>query len=152
MLFIILVLVLFSVDFVIKYTVEKNWVIGKEKHVCKDKLILRKLHNKGAALNLLENHKMKLMILNLLLISGFGVFFVKTIATSKSVLEKVAASMILAGGLNNLYDRIKRGYVVDYFSFKSRWKKLQAVVFNVSDFFIFIGALLLCILAAKKRQ
>jgi len=54
------------------------------------------------------------------------------------VLEKTGASLVLAGGLSNLWDRWKRGYVVDYFSF--RVKKLEKIVFNIGDMAVFLGA------------
>ena len=41
--------------------------------------------------------------------------------------------------LSDLY-RLKRGYVVDYFSIQ--WKKLKKVVFNLGDIFIFAGSAL----------
>ena len=41
-----------------------------------------------------------------------------------------------------LYDRLKRKYVVDYFSFGVRWKWLSRIVFNLSDFGIMIGAMM----------
>ena len=56
-------------------------------------------------------------------------------------IQKVGLSMVLGGALSNLYDRFKRGYVVDYFSI--RWKGLKKVVFNLGDFFIFLGALMI---------
>ena len=56
------------------------------------------------------------------------------------VLEKTALTLVLAGGASNLYDRLKRGYVVDYFSIQ--WKKLKKVVFNLGDIFIFAGSAL----------
>ena len=52
-----------------------------------------------------------------------------------------SAALITAGGLSNLYDRLKRGYVVDYFSI--RCKYLEKVVFNLGDFFIFAGSALI---------
>lgn len=152
MIFVGLVIGLFILDWIIKYFVEKKWNVGEEKKIGNDKLILRKLHNKGAALNLLESNRKELMILNILLMSGLSIFFIKVLLTSKNVLEKISVSMLLAGGLNNLWDRIKRGYVVDYFSFNSRFKKLKSIVFNISDFFIFIGAILLLISSYKKGK
>ena len=56
-------------------------------------------------------------------------------------MEKLALTLTLAGGVSNLYDRMKRGYVVDYFSFQ--WKALKKVVFNLGDLFIFAGAFLM---------
>mgnify|MGYP004557310627 CR=1 FL=1 len=37
-----------------------------------------------------------------------------------------------------LYDRLKRGYVVDYFSIQCG--KLKKVVFNLGDIFVFLGS------------
>lgn len=54
--------------------------------------------------------------------------------------EKLALTLALAGGISNLYDRMKRGYVVDYFSIQ--WKALKKVVFNLGDIFILTGAAL----------
>ena len=55
--------------------------------------------------------------------------------------KKRMPTLTLAGGVSNLYDRMKRGYVVDYFSFQ--WKALKTVVFNLGDLFIFAGAFLM---------
>ena len=48
----------------------------------------------------------------------------------------------MGGAFSNAYDRLKRGYVVDYVSFDIGSKRLKNIVFNVSDFFIMIGALI----------
>ena len=49
--------------------------------------------------------------------------------------------MTIGGALSNLYDRVFRGYVVDYFSVQ--WKGLKKVVFNLGDMFIFLGAMMI---------
>ena len=58
-------------------------------------------------------------------------------------MEKIALTFAIGGALSNLYDRMVRGYVIDYFSIQ--WKKLTKVVFNLGDLFIFAGAVLLLI-------
>ena len=51
--------------------------------------------------------------------------------------------MLLTGGaFSNLYDRTMRGKVVDYLAFKSRWKRLSRLTFNLGDICIATGALL----------
>ena len=47
-------------------------------------------------------------------------------------------SLVISGGLSNVYDRIKRKHVVDYIY----WNKLKKIVFNLADVFIFIGGLI----------
>ena len=66
--------------------------------------------------------------------------------------DRLGLSLITAGGLSNLYDRMKRGYVVDYFSVQAGW--LKKVVLNVADVCIFAGAVLLCVsgLFGKRRK
>ena len=55
--------------------------------------------------------------------------------------EKLGLAVALGGAVSNTWDRMVRGYVVDYFSI--RWKGLKKVVFNLGDFFIFLGALMI---------
>ena len=52
-------------------------------------------------------------------------------------MEKLGFSLTLAGALSNIYDRITRHYVVDYFSVN--WGKFKKVIFNLGDLFIFLG-------------
>ena len=47
-------------------------------------------------------------------------------------------SLVMGGALSNLYDRVVRGYVVDYFTIE--WKSLKKVVFNLGDMFVFLGS------------
>lgn len=47
---------------------------------------------------------------------------------------------MLAGAFSNLYDRLAKNYVVDYFSIE--WKRLKDVIFNLGDFFVFAGSLI----------
>ena len=66
--------------------------------------------------------------------------------------QKLGLSIVLAGAASNLYDRFRRGYVVDYFSI--RLKGLEKVVFNLGDMFIFFGSLLfvICELMQSVRE
>ena len=55
-----------------------------------------------------------------------------------SAVERIGLAVTIGGALSNLYDRIFRGYVVDYFSIE--WDRLKKVVFNLGDMFVFLGS------------
>lgn len=52
----------------------------------------------------------------------------------------IGGSLLAGGALSNIYDRFKRGHVVDYIHIKKG--PLSRIVFNLADFFIALGAFL----------
>ena len=62
------------------------------------------------------------------------------------------AGTMLGGAFSNTYDRLKRKYVVDYVSFPVKNEKIRNVVFNISDFCIMIGALLMVLGSDDKHR
>jgi len=64
--------------------------------------------------------------------------------------EKAGYALVLAGGLSNLYDRLRRGYVVDYFSIQAGF--LKKVVFNLGDLFIMAGAAVLTVKSLFENE
>ncbi len=54
---------------------------------------------------------------------------------------KTGLALILGGAYSNTCDRLRRKYVVDYVTFP----KISTIVFNLSDFGIIIGAVLLVV-------
>ena len=65
-------------------------------------------------------------------------------------MEKAGYALVLAGGLSNLYDRLRRGYVVDYFSIQAGF--LKKVVFNLGDLFIMAGAAVLTVKSLFENE
>lgn len=101
------------------------------------------VHNYGAAFSFLSNE------------SGWQRWFLSAIAITISVLltwwlkrlpasNKVlcgAYSLVLAGAIGNLYDRLYYGYVVDFLHFY--YESWHFPAFNVADSAICVGAALL---------
>lgn len=133
---------IFWLEFVIKGIVEKKGKTGVTKPLFGGKIILRKFQNKGFALNFLERNRKVVALISLILT------FLMTLAAllcgkKTNKIMKTGLAFILGGAYSNTYDRLFRKYVVDYFSFGTKSKRIRRVVFNIADFCIMIGAVLI---------
>ena len=51
--------------------------------------------------------------------------------------------MLFTGGaFSNIFDRFLRGKVIDYIGFQTRWPRLTRITYNLGDFAIFAGTVL----------
>ena len=140
-----IVALIFAGELGIKNYVEKKRNAGEEKEICKGRILLRKYHNKGACMNLGEKKSNVVAGLSLILTAALALVFLFTLTRHGNGWLKAGLSLLLGGSFSNTYDRLKRKYVVDYFSFGVKWEPLRAIVFNISDFGILIGALIIAI-------
>lgn len=113
----------------------------EEKTLFGGRIKLGLVYNKGAFLGILGHHKKLLMVANLgsmviLLIAVTSMFF-----TKGNHILKLGLAFMTGGALGNIYDRITRKKVVDFFAFK--WK--SNIYYNLADLFVFLGATLLII-------
>ena len=139
---------IFAGELGIKNYVEKKRNAGEEKEICKGRILLRKYHNKGACMNLGEKKSNVVAGLSLILTAALALVFLFTLTRHGNGWLKAGLSLLLGGAFSNTYDRLKRKYVVDYFSIQ--WKSLKKVVFNLGDMFIFLGSALLVISQAAE--
>lgn len=137
-------------DLWLKKQVEKWIKRGEEIPVCKGKILLRHVHNEGMALNFLDRHPKAVKWLSLVLTCMVGFYTLALFGKRNNDLEKISLSFLIGGAVSNLYDRIKRKYVVDYIGFRTKWKKFTNITFNVGDFSIFVGAIGVILSGLKK--
>ncbi len=149
MIYIGIALSILLTDLGIKYYIEHHRTMQQEDYILKNRIILRKHHNKGITLNALDQHTklvrnisvgMTVIIAVATLISCFGKYSRRT-----TTWQKTGLAFVLGGALSNTWDRVFRHYVVDYFSFHVKWKRLRNIIFNIADLFIFIGSVLMSI-------
>ena len=72
-------------------------------------------------------------------------FMIRSLVKPEGLMKRTGWAFLTGGALSNLYDRCRKGYVVDYIRFHTPWKRLNDLVFNLADFFIMIGAVLVSI-------
>lgn len=153
---VICILVVFGIflgDLAIKNYVEKYIPASgnnrREKELLGGKLLLRRHHNKGAMLNLGTKRSAAVKWVSVCLAIVLTAVFLFSLGRRGNHLLRAGLALLLGGAFSNTYDRLKRGFVVDYVSFGVKWKPLRSVVFNISDFCIIIGAFLSVIGATK---
>lgn len=152
MIYIGIVAMIFIGDCLIKNYMEKTLAEGEEKEKWNGFIRLRMHHNKGAFLNAGQKSRAAVATLSLLLTIGVTAAFALLLGKQGNKMLKTGFSLLLGGAFSNTYDRLKRKYVVDYFSFHVRWKWLSRVIFNLSDFGIILGALLVALSAGAGKR
>lgn len=133
---------IFFGELLIKNRVEKN-MAEKECRPLKCGLFsLQKYHNTGAFLNFGKNKRLLITAVSCFFSFCIFILFLFTLGTKGNSLLKTGLSILLGGAFSNTYDRLKRKYVVDYLSFRVKWKPLRRIVFNLSDFCILVGTMI----------
>ena len=112
--------------------------------IMKDNITLHHYHNKGVALNVLQDHVKVVKIVTGTLIGILLVLLGYMIGQKKGFLCKLGLSLMIGGALSNFADRIKNGDVFDYFSI-NHGGKLKHVIFNIADVAILLGGILVAI-------
>lgn len=149
MIYILIIAGIFAGDLLLKNHMEKRLEGGKEESLLGGKIILRKYHNTGVCLNVGERKQKAVAFLSLGLSLVAALVFLITLTRKGNGLLKAGLAILLGGAFSNTYDRLVRKYVVDYFSFGVKWKKFGNIVFNISDFCILIGSLLLVVCGSR---
>lgn len=152
LLWIQLALGLFQTDLAIKHEIDNNPDFDQERELLGGRVRVKKLRNYGMAGGRLEGHMPAIIKGSGILILGSVAVFAALLLKKGHEVQKAGFALLTGGALSNLYDRCKKGYVVDYVSFRTPFQRLNHLVFNLSDFFIMTGALLICIGQTKKTE
>jgi len=104
--------------------------------------------NYGAAFGILQEKRIFLVGFTSILIIGFIVALL--LKKVKGPLLCSSFSLIIAGGIGNLIDRIRLGYVIDYIYFEP----INFPIFNFADCCVVIGTglLIIYILFFEEKQ
>lgn len=142
---IVLIISLVVIDQLIKVLAIKYLMPANSVTLINGVLSLTYLENKGAAFGLWDSTLFLIGVdIAILLVVGKLLFGKKYEFTK---LMKIAYSLILAGGLTNLIDRIFRGYVIDYIDITEMF---YYPVFNIADICIIVGVTIIMITIIVK--
>ncbi len=129
-------------DAFLKSKAEKKLRRGEDRPAAGGRILLTKYHNRGAALNFGQKNPQLIKWISVVFTMFVSMVFVLTLTRKGNRLLKLGLALMLGGAFSNTYDRLSKGYVVDYFRIACPIKCVQNVIFNISDFCIIIGSLM----------
>ena len=94
------------------------------------------IQNRGAAFGSMADSRWVFMILSTVMIIGILVYMFWKKPQSKLLMS--ALTMVVAGGIGNMIDRVRLGYVIDFLDFCA-FPNLWKWTFNVADSFVVVG-------------
>jgi len=139
---IILMILCITGDRALKIYSSKKLKNHPNKPIINGILELRYLENSGAAFGLLDGQKSFFILVAIIIL--FAIFYAMINMPGKRRFypANIALSLIAAGAIGNLIDRIIYSYVIDiiYFSI------IRFPIFNLADFFVTVGTVFLLLL------
>lgn len=149
---ILLIVLVATVDLAGKWYVESHLEKGETIACSTDKVEIRKVHNKGMMLNWMDKRPELVKVFSFFATIAVLIYHMFLFRKPGLVKEKIGTALIAGGAISNTFDRIRRGYVVDYIGFNCKWKKVAKVTYNLGDFAIFAGAALVLIENLFKKN
>ena len=148
----LVVVVLVGLDQLTKALIVRSITLQGSRSVIPGFFNLTHVRNRGAIFGFFSHSDSRILYIFLTLVSvaALGLviyYFFKTPVSER--LMKISLSLILAGALGNLIDRLFRGHVIDFLDFYV--KDWHWPSFNVADSCITVGASLLIFILIFKR-
>ena len=103
---------------------------------------LEYLENRGAAFGILQNQQWLFILLFFLFVTAVIIFYCRMPMEKKYLPVHIISLFLIAGGLGNLIDRIRLGYVIDFFYFSL----INFPVFNMADIYVTVSMAILFVL------
>ena len=147
MIYLILTVFFILADILSKYIVTAKMSVGQSIPLWENVFHLTYVRNTGAAFSLLSGQRIFLIALPILVVLVIIVYILVKKPQNKILLLSFA--LIISGGIGNLIDRIRFGYVIDFLDFRL----INFPVFNVADIWVTLGAaLFICLLLFSKED
>lgn len=138
MLWAIIVILVVSIDQIVKHVITTNLTVGALKQVIPNFFYITHYENTGIAWSLMSNSRYIIIGITSVVAVAIGYYLFK----SDKTIIKISLSLILGGAIGNLIDRIFIGSVTDFLEF--HFGSYTFPIFNVADICVVTGAFILC--------
>ena len=136
-----LIIILFVLDLVSKNYAENNFSFGQSYTTFLPFIDFFLIYNSGIAFGLFDGYgdlaSNILLIITIIILA----YLIRMLIQEKVQIAKLALSLIIAGALGNIMDRIADGRVTDFLHLEVA--NFSFFIFNLADAFITLGAILI---------
>lgn len=139
MLDVIAIIILIIIDQITKYLAVLHLQDKPAFNIINGVLELNYLENRGAAFGMLQNQKIFFVFVAVIILGVIAYILYKTPDTSKYAMMHILLSLIAAGAIGNMIDRIRLNYVVDFIYFVL----INFPIFNVADIYVTVATVIL---------
>ena len=133
---VLLALALLALDQGVKWYIAVTLPLGESRPLLPGIVELRTVHNYGAAWSSFSGMRWLLVIATSCIVLGVLVVLLRRVV--RHPLGVLAGCLVISGGLGNILDRVRLGYVIDMFNFQF----MNYPGFNVADICIVGGCVL----------
>ena len=127
---------LLGLDQWLKHWITVNLPLGETMPLLPGFLQLRTVHNYGAAWSSFSGQRWLLVAVTCCIVAAVSAALIRRVV--RHPLGLAAGTLIISGGLGNIIDRVRLGYVVDMLDFQF----MNYPVFNLADCCIVCGCIL----------
>ena len=142
-----------ALDQISKEMVLRSMPLGSHLTVIKGYFNLVHIHNRGAVFGLLSTWSLDFVRIFFIITTGIVLAVVGYLwwrLPENQGLAALGYSLIMAGAVGNLVDRVRFGEVVDFLDF--HWRSYHWPAFNVADSLLCLGAGVLVLVILREEK
>ncbi len=141
MIYTIIAAVLIVADYITKLWAERVLTKISSIPLIENVFHLTYVENRGIAFGMFSGGRVVFIAVSLIVMAVLLIIVFKTPKDTRTVWLKGGTSLVIAGAIGNLIERLVKGYVVDFFDFRL----INFPVFNVADIAVCVGVVMLLI-------
>ena len=141
-------IILIILDQGIKILIDTSLILNHSVEVIPNFFAITSAHNYGAAWSIFSNKQYLLIGIGIFALIVIYIYFIRNKKLKK--IDIISLSMLIAGIIGNLIDRIRLGYVIDYLDFNIFGYDYP--IFNLADTLIVISMIILVLKSYKEEK
>lgn len=135
-------------DQLTKYIIVSKYALYESTPIINDVFHITYIQNRGVAWGMFQGKRPIFLIITAIVLVGVFFIYNNICDNKKYRFLSILLTILTSGAIGNMIDRVKQGFVVDFFDFKL----INFPVFNVADIYVTVSMFFLLILVIFKYK